>query len=188
MAAVTKHRKLRGLEQHKCRVSQFRRLESKIKLSPGVSRATVSVLALGDNPFLPLLTSGVCRQSLTILGFEMHHSGHMTMFSRCVFTSFSLCVSPCVQISPFKRTQIRLGGSASKESACNAGDTGDAGSIPGSGRSPRGRNGHPLQYSYLEKSHGQRRLADYSPQGHKDSDMTELLSTHAIILDYGSAQ
>ena len=114
MAAVTKHRKLRGLEQHKCRVSQFQRLESKIKLSPGVSRATVSVLALGDNPFLPLLTSGVCRQSLTILGFEMHHSGHMTMFSRCVFTSFSLCVSPCVQISPFKRTQIILGGSVVK--------------------------------------------------------------------------
>ena len=27
-------------------------------------------------------------------------------------------------------------GSAGKESACNAGDTGDAGSIPGSGRAP----------------------------------------------------
>ena len=27
-------------------------------------------------------------------------------------------------------------GSARKESACNAGDTGDAGSIPGSGRAP----------------------------------------------------
>ena len=31
-----------------------------------------------------------------------------------------------------------------KESACNAGDTGDAGSIPGSGRSPGERNGNPL--------------------------------------------
>ena len=29
----------------------------------------------------------------------------------------------------------------------NAGDTGDVGSIPGSGRSPEGRNGNPLQYS-----------------------------------------
>ena len=29
------------------------------------------------------------------------------------------------------------------------------GSIPGSGRSPRGGNGNPLQYSCLEKSHGQ---------------------------------
>ena len=36
-----------------------------------------------------------------------------------------------------------------KESACNAGD---AGSIPGSGRSRGGGNGNPLQYSYLENS------------------------------------
>ena len=38
-------------------------------------------------------------------------------------------------------------GSAGKESACNAGDTGDVGLIPGSGRSPGGGNGNPLQYS-----------------------------------------
>ena len=41
-----------------------------------------------------------------------------------------------------------LGG---KESACNAEDTGDAGSIPGWGRSPGGGHGYPLQYSCLEK-------------------------------------
>ena len=29
-------------------------------------------------------------------------------------------------------------------------NTGDAGSIPGSGRSPGEGNGNPLQYSYLE--------------------------------------
>ena len=29
-------------------------------------------------------------------------------------------------------------------------NTGDAGLIPGSGRSPAGENGHPLQYSCLE--------------------------------------
>ena len=34
-----------------------------------------------------------------------------------------------------------------KESAYNVGDTG---SIPGSGRSPGGRNGNPLYYSCLE--------------------------------------
>ena len=34
--------------------------------------------------------------------------------------------------------------SAGKESACN---TGDPGSIPGSGRSPAGGKGYPLQYS-----------------------------------------
>ena len=37
-----------------------------------------------------------------------------------------------------------------KESACNAGATGDASSIPGSGRSPGGGHGNPLQYSCLE--------------------------------------
>ena len=37
--------------------------------------------------------------------------------------------------------------SGGKESACNAGDLG---SIPGSGRSPGGGNGNPLQYSCLE--------------------------------------
>ena len=39
------------------------------------------------------------------------------------------------------------GGSDSKESACSAGD---AGLIPGSGRSPGEGNGNPLQYSCLE--------------------------------------
>ena len=42
-----------------------------------------------------------------------------------------------------------LGGSDSKESACNAGDPG---SIPGLGRFPGEGNGYPLQYSCLENS------------------------------------
>ena len=41
-------------------------------------------------------------------------------------------------------------GSVGKESAFKAGDTGDAGSIPGSGRSPGEGNGNPLQYSCLK--------------------------------------
>ena len=39
------------------------------------------------------------------------------------------------------------GGSDSKESACNTGDTG---LIPGTGRSPEEGHGKPLQYSYPE--------------------------------------
>ena len=39
------------------------------------------------------------------------------------------------------------GGSDGKESACNAEDPG---SSPGSGRSPGGEHGNPLQYSCLE--------------------------------------
>ena len=41
------------------------------------------------------------------------------------------------------------GGSVVKN-LCNAGGTGNSGSIPGSGRSPRGGNGNPLQYFCLE--------------------------------------
>ena len=37
-----------------------------------------------------------------------------------------------------------------KNLPANAGDTGDMGSIPGSGRSPGGGHGSPLQYSCLE--------------------------------------
>ena len=40
--------------------------------------------------------------------------------------------------------------SVGKESACNAGDTEDIGSIHESGRSPGEGNGNPLQYSCLE--------------------------------------
>ena len=36
-----------------------------------------------------------------------------------------------------------------KESICNAGALGDVDSIPGSGRSPRGGKGNPLQYCCL---------------------------------------
>ena len=46
------------------------------------------------------------------------------------------------------------GGSEAKESACNAGDTGDGISIPELGSSPGGGNGHPLQYSCLENPMG----------------------------------
>ena len=37
-----------------------------------------------------------------------------------------------------------------EEFACNAEDTRSSGLIPGSGRSPGGGNGNPLQYSCLE--------------------------------------
>ena len=52
------------------------------------------------------------------------------------------------------------GGLDGKESACSMGNLD---SIPGSGRSPGEGNGNPLQYSRLEKSHGRRSLAGYSP-------------------------
>ena len=39
---------------------------------------------------------------------------------------------------------------AVKNPPANAGDIEDMGSVPGSGRSPGGGNGNPLQYSCLE--------------------------------------
>ena len=42
------------------------------------------------------------------------------------------------------------GGSVVKNQPGNAGDIRDMGSIPGSGRSPGGGHGNPLQYSCLE--------------------------------------
>ena len=63
-------------------------------------------------------------------------------------------------------------GSAGKESTCNAGDLG---LIPGLGRCPGEGKGYPLQYSGLENS------MDYSPWGHKESDMTEPLSVSLLI-------
>ena len=60
----------------------------------------------------------------------------------------------------------------SKESACNAGDPA---LIPGSGRSPGGGHGNPLQDSCLENLHGQRSLSDSSLWGCKESNMIERL-------------
>ena len=40
---------------------------------------------------------------------------------------------------------------------------------------PKEGNGNPLQYFLPGKYHGQRGLAGYSPQGHKESDTTEQL-------------
>ena len=52
------------------------------------------------------------------------------------------------------------GGSDGKESACNEGDLGSISELE---ISPGGGHGNPLQYSCLEKPHGQRSLAGYSP-------------------------
>ena len=44
------------------------------------------------------------------------------------------------------------GGSDGKEPSCNAGVTGNMGSIPGLGAYPGEENGTPIQYSCLENS------------------------------------
>ena len=54
------------------------------------------------------------------------------------------------QHSDTEQRSIGFSGSLVVESACSAGDIGDMGSVPGSGRSPGGKHGNPLQYSCLE--------------------------------------
>ena len=54
-----------------------------------------------------------------------------------------------------------------KNPPASAGDAGDVGLSPGSGRSLGEGNGNPLQYSCLGNSHGQRRLTGYNPWGYK---------------------
>ena len=67
------------------------------------------------------------------------------------------------------------GGSAVKASAWKVGD---AGSIPGSGRSPGEGNGHPTPVLLPGESHGGRSLVGYSPWGCKESDTTQRLHFH----------
>ena len=61
-----------------------------------------------------------------------------------------------------------------KNPSANAEDTRDEGLIPGSGRSPGGGNGNPLQESCLENPHAPRSLAGYSPWGCRESGVTDV--------------
>ena len=66
-----------------------------------------------------------------------------------------------------------------KNPPVNAGDVRDTGVMFGLGRSPGGGHGNPLHYSCLENPMDKRTLADYSPWGCKELDMTEVIGTHA---------
>ena len=70
------------------------------------------------------------------------------------------------------------GGSAGKESACNAGDQG---SIPGSGRSPGEEHGNPLQYACLENS---RDKGAWWLQSMGSQSRTRLSDNHSSLVCY----
>ena len=62
-------------------------------------------------------------------------------------------------------------------------NTGDAGSVPGSGRSPEGGHGHPLQYSCLENSMDREAWRATVHGVTKESDMTKRLNNNNNITD-----
>ena len=70
-----------------------------------------------------------------------------------------------------------------KNPPANAGNTRDAGLIPGLGKIPWRRTWQPTPVFFPGRSHEQRSLADYSPWGRKESDPTEnLLKTwHSLV-------
>ena len=61
-----------------------------------------------------------------------------------------------------------------KQSACNAGATGDTGLIPGSGKSPEEGHGNTLQYSCLENPTDRGAQQDMV-HGIVESDRTEAI-------------
>ena len=69
------------------------------------------------------------------------------------------------------------GVSVLKNLPANAGATGDACSIPESGRFPWNRKWQPTPIFLFRKSHGQSNLVGDSSGSHKELDMTEQLST-----------
>ena len=68
-----------------------------------------------------------------------------------------------------------------KESACSAGDAGDAGSVPGLGRSPGGGHGNPPQYSCLENPMDRGAWWATVHGVAKSRTRLERLSTHAPV-------
>ena len=71
-----------------------------------------------------------------------------------------------------------------KNLSTNTVDIRDAGSIPGSGRSPGEGNGNPLQYSCLENSMDRRTWQVIVHGGHEESGVSERLThtqTHTLI-------
>ena len=132
---------------------------------------TCNVLVLGpvfSNHMFNKLQYMVVHHHLWALKsrFGFWFYSHLSLWPRpSLFTSLSLgflicevkmttAASSCPCLKRLLQNSINMvwGFPGGKESACNAGDTGDLGLISGLGRSPGGGNGNPRQYSYLENS------------------------------------
>ena len=131
--------------------------------------------------FVIELGLGVDRKQHILLTTELQ------IETPCVILCFHFCYmrfqlgSSTLQVSlGYKHLPRWL---SSRESACNAGDAGDRhkwlGLDPWVRKIPWVRAWQPTPEFLPRKSHGQRSLVGYSAWGHKESNTTEVLSTHA---------
>ena len=87
---------------------------------------------------------------VTIYGlhFKVHRSSYL---AKVILSIMDLILERVWFISYSRQAFLgRNSSSRGKESTCNAGDAGDTGLIPGSGRLPEEENVNPLQYSCLK--------------------------------------
>ena len=134
---------------------------------------------------LPRLNQGVGRTVfLSGSSREMHFlaSVPFSIFQASIGRSNPRC-NAIFHILTFLLSLLRLmthiipSGSDGKESACNAKDSG---LDPWVRKIPWRRAWQPTSALLPGESHGQKSLVDYSPWGHKESDMTEAAEhTHA---------
>ena len=90
-----------------------------------------------------------CCSPVPLLDFFHHYLG--------IINQRSGRKVPEVQVTKIGDLRLIMGflhGSVVKNPPANTGDSGDLGSIPGSGRSPGGGKGNPLHYSFLENLMG----------------------------------
>ena len=73
-----------------------------------------------------------------------------------------------------------LGGASGKEPACQRRRRKRYGFNPWVGKIPQRRIWQPTPVLFPRESHGQRSWVSYSPEGHKESDMTEATCTLSV--------
>ena len=86
-------------------------------------------------------------------------------------------ISPVYQV--YLTLNIHTSGAVVKNLSANAGDARDMGLVPGSARSPGVGKWQPTPVFLPGKSHGERSLVGYSPQGCKESETTKHTHTYA---------
>ena len=94
-------------------------------------------------------------------------------FCHCDWSHSEIYLITAQVIEGFLYTTGFPGGAVVKKPPANAGNGGDKGSIPGSGRSPWRKKWQPTPIFLPGKSHGQRSLVGYSPWGCKELNTSE---------------